>query len=236
MAKTKIKLFGAKADLLADVIAQQETLILVDDAPDVVVCYGGDGTLLSAEARWPGVPKLPIRNSRKGHRMIDSEPGPLLEKLAAGTLRERRFTKLLCRVKFADEHLADISEIVMNECNVHMAHINSAVRFELWLNDEPYNDNNEVLGDGFVVCTPFGSTAYYNQITHGVFEQGIGIAFKYTSEHTNHLVVREDTRIRIRLTRGPAVLAFDNKPEQISLTENDELHIARHEEEARIFG
>lgn len=228
MSAKKIKLFGAQADTLEVIANSHDSLQLTDENPDVVVCYGGDGTLLSAEARWPGVPKVAIRNSRRGHRMMAERAEAVLERLAKDELAAHEYMKLDCTVKFADEHLAPCSETVMNECNVHMAHINSSVRFELWTNDEPYEDGLEIVGDGFVVCTPFGSTAYFNQITRGVFSQGVGVAFKYTSEHTHHLVLPVDTVIRVRITRGPAVLAFDNKAEHVDLTADDELIVKRH--------
>lgn len=235
MAAQRVKLFGAHAEDLADALKRYGDFERVDVDPEVVVCYGGDGTLLSAEAMWPGVPKVPIRNSRRGHRMIKEPPEDVFERLANGTVEEHRYMKLDCRVEFAEQRSATMLETVMNECNVHMAQINSSVRFELWIDDEPYEDGLEIVGDGFVICTPFGSTAYYNQITRGVFLKGIGIAFKYTSEHTNHIVVPADTEVRVRIRRGPAVLAFDNKPEHTNLTEGDEITTTRHDGEAVIW-
>ena len=31
---------------------------------DIILCIGGDGTLLEAERRFPGIPKLPVKDSR----------------------------------------------------------------------------------------------------------------------------------------------------------------------------
>ncbi|MCC6155055.1 MAG: hypothetical protein IT367_14915, partial [Candidatus Hydrogenedentes bacterium] len=52
----KATLFGAEADALLPHIAKYPQVKVVDKSPDVVICYGGDGTLLSAELKWPGVP------------------------------------------------------------------------------------------------------------------------------------------------------------------------------------
>ncbi|MBW7940243.1 MAG: hypothetical protein H3C63_15995, partial [Candidatus Omnitrophica bacterium] len=45
-------------------------LIRDDQSPEVVISVGGDGTLLSAERKYPTIPKLPLRfseTSRKIH-------------------------------------------------------------------------------------------------------------------------------------------------------------------------
>ena len=60
----KAVLFGPEADSLTEKVAKHPELTLVDDGADVIICYGGDGTLLTSENRWPGVPKVPIKNSR----------------------------------------------------------------------------------------------------------------------------------------------------------------------------
>jgi NAD+ kinase len=230
----KARLFGEQADMLRDELGA-DAIQFVEDDPDVVICFGGDGTLLSAELAWPGVPKVPIRNSRRGIRCIPHPPGEVLECLAAGKLIPTRFMKLECAVRYKGSEEPVCWLTAMNEFNAHMGLINSAVRFKLWLNDGGYQNGHEIIGDGFVVSTPFGSTAYYNQITRGVFHKGLGVAFKATADHTDHLVVPEDSTIRAVITRGPAVLAFDNAPEYFDLDEGDELTIRKHEQEAVIL-
>ena len=37
---------------------------LVKKNPDFIICYGGDGTVLFSERKFPGVPKLIIKSSR----------------------------------------------------------------------------------------------------------------------------------------------------------------------------
>ncbi len=218
-------LYGAQSDQLRPELAKHPSLKIVDTDPEVIICFGGDGTLLSAELAWPMVPKLPIRNSRRGIRCIPHPPAEVIRHLVENMLAPTRFLKLECAISYQDEPDPMCFLTAMNEFNVHMGHINSAVRFRVWIDEAPYENGAEILGDGFVVCTPFGSTAYFNQITHGVFHSGLGLAFKATSEHTNHIIVPESATVRVRITRGPAVLAFDNAPEYFELCEGDELTI-----------
>ena len=57
----KAALYGAEADALLPHVAKFSQVKVVEKSPDVVICFGGDGTLLSAELKWPGVPKVPSR-------------------------------------------------------------------------------------------------------------------------------------------------------------------------------
>lgn len=231
----RLHLFGTQSHVLADEICRHPNLKMVDSEPDVVVCYGGDGTLLAAELAYPGIPKVPVLNSRRGHRCIPHPVAEVLQGLADGQLIANGYTKIQAEVYRDGKALFPDALAALNEFNVHMGLINSAVRFQLWLNGDPYEDGFELLGDGFVVCTPFGSTAYFAQITRGIFTKGIGIAFKSTNAHVDHLVLPDDTEFRIRITRGPAVLAFDSADQYVALEEDDELHVRRHPEVATIL-
>ena len=228
----KVTLYGAKSDELRPLVEAQPALELVEVDPDVVVCFGGDGTLLAAELRWPSVPKVPLRSSRRGIRCIPDPPAEVLERLAANTLVPHKYLKLECSVKHESPDDADHVLTAINEFSVHKGRTNASVRFRMWFDEKPYrpDEEHEIIGDGFVVCTPFGSTAYFNQITRGLFWAGIGVAFMYTSEHTNHLVLPEDTVVRAQITRGPAVLAHDNSSEYIDLDAGDELLVKRSQQ------
>lgn len=230
-----VTLFGTHAENLRKTVGRHANLELVDAAPDVVVCYGGDGTLLAAEREFPGVPKVPVLNSRRGHRCIPHPAAEVLQGLAEGKLVANNYTKIRAEVVRKGERVLPGGLVALNEFNVHMGLINSAVRFQLWLNGEPYDNGVELLGDGFVVCTPFGSTAYFAQITRGIFTSGLGIAFKSTNAHIDHLVVPDDTEFRARITRGPAVLAYDSADQYAQLVEDDELVVRRHHQTATIL-
>lgn len=228
-------LFGADAETLKHEVRQCAAIEVVDDDPEVVICFGGDGTLLAAELRWPGVPKVPLRNSRRGIRCIPHPPAEVIRRLVEGSLLPTTFGKLECAVYAAGEAQPEGYLTCMNEFNVHMGLINSAVRFKLWIDGHPHEQGQEIIGDGFIVSTPFGSTAYFAQLTHGIFFDGIGIAFKATDTHIDHVVVPAGAEVRARITRGPAKLAYDNAPDYLALSEGDELVVRRHEQAATIL-
>ena len=231
----KTLLFGAEAEKLRPELEKYPVFEIDQDRPEIVICYGGDGTLLAAELRWPGVPKVPIRNSRRGHRCIPHPPETVIKRLAAGALVRTEFMKRECAVRHGDDEEPFCYISAMNEVNVHMGRINSAVRFKLWLDDRPYDEGIEIVGDGFVISTPFGSTAYFNQITRGVFFQGIGLALKSTSHYTSHVIVPDKTVFRVLITRGPAVMAFDSSTEYFGLRRDDELTVRRDPRPAILY-
>lgn len=224
----RVVLRGPEADSIRDDVLSHPNLEIVTENPDVVICYGGDGTLLTAELEWPTVPKIPIKHSKRGIRCIAHPASDVIARLAQNSLVATEYMRLECVLRSDRAAASPKTLVAMNEFSVHMARINSAVRFKLWFDDEAYNAGREILGDGFVVSTPFGSTAYFNHITRGFFQSGIGIAFKSTTEHTNHVVVEEDTVVRILITRGPAILAFDNSHTYFDIREGDELTIRKH--------
>lgn len=230
-----VQLFGANVSEIHSDVAKCAALTIVETDPDVVVCYGGDGTLLSAELRWPGVPKVPIRNSDRGLRLINRPADEVIARLAEGTLHRCEYMKLECVVHRPHEKDSDARISAMNEVNVHMARINSAVRYKLWIDGVPYDEGDEIIGDGFLVSTPFGSTAYWKQIARGVLYTGIGIAFKLTPAVVNHLVVGDDAVIEAEITRGPAVLAYDSAPEYYDLREGDRLRMQRDPQPATLL-
>ena len=93
-----------------------------------------------------------------------------------------------------------------------------------------------MVGDGVGVSTVHGSTAYYRSITHGSFRVGIGIAFSNSTELLNHLVLKEESIIKIRILRGPSELVFDNSPESVKLSEGDIVTIRKSEKTAQMLG
>jgi NAD+ kinase len=228
----RVLLFGERAADIRAEVEKYPSLAITASAPDVVICYGGDGTLLAAERQWPSIPKVPIKHSQRGNRCIAHPAAAVIDRLAGGELVRTQYMKLNCAVHRPGQSEPAHRLLAMNEVSVHMARINSAVRFRLWLDDESYGADREILGDGFVVSTPFGSTAYFNHITRGFFHTGIGIAFKSTSEHTNHMVVPETVVVRIVITRGPVLLAYDNSTEYVRLDQGDELVVKKHADPA----
>ncbi|MDQ3532616.1 MAG: NAD(+)/NADH kinase [Actinomycetota bacterium] len=125
--------------------------------PDVVLSLGGDGTMLRAAqlAHSADVPLLGFNFGTLGY-LTEVEPGH--EKDALHTLLEGTYT-IENRMMIACEgvHGCDVSYVGLNEVLVERASRVRLVRLSVKVDGERLATFN---GDGLVIATPTGSTAY----------------------------------------------------------------------------
>jgi len=199
-----------------------EGFTIVKQNPDFIVCFGGDGTVLFSERTYPEIPKLIIKTSRVC-RKCDYTPdklGSLLSNIKKGNYCLNKKMKL--------ETEAKSKKLVgLNDIQVHLKLPIYAVRFSLSVDGKEYE---ELIGDGVVVATAFGSTAYYKATGGKSFEKGIGISFNNLHNmDLESFVVPEDSVVNITVTRGPAWLLADNNEDFIELGAGDAAVIRRSE-------
>ncbi|MEM7816858.1 MAG: hypothetical protein QXZ20_03015, partial [Candidatus Aenigmatarchaeota archaeon] len=94
---------------------------------------------------------------------------------------------------------------------------------------------NELIGDGIVISTPYGSRGYFKSITRKTFEKGIGIAFNNTTKKMKPMIIDDNSIIEILINRGKGVIAFDNNPRLIRIKDRDVIKIKKSEKKARII-
>jgi len=63
----KLLLFGKNSEKIKSLV-EKFGFEIVTQNPDIIISFGGDGTLLSAEREYPGIKKLPIRDSQFCHK------------------------------------------------------------------------------------------------------------------------------------------------------------------------
>ena len=221
----KVLLVGQQTDLFQKRL-ERRGFELVSEEPDLIIAYGGDGTLIGAERLYPGVLKLAIRSDQSCIKCPAHEDEVVLRRLEEGALDEQRLMKI--QVEHGDQKL-----IAMNDIIIRNTDPLSAVRFVVSLNSQPVTE--EMIGDGLVACTPFGSTAYFRSITRMVIRVGIGLAFNNCTDLLSHLVFAEHEVVDVDIARGPGLLGADNDPHNIALESGDHLRIGRCDEVARIL-
>ena len=120
--------------------------------------------------------------------------------------------------------------IGVNDIVVRNSLPTEAVRFNVLVGERGIDN---LIGDGIVVSTPYGSGGYFSSITHKNFKTGIGIAFNNVTKSHESLILAEDEKIEIEIVRGPAVLVADNNRDFINLENGDKIRIEQIDEVAR---
>ncbi|MBO5962761.1 MAG: NAD(+)/NADH kinase [Alistipes sp.] len=120
----------------------------------IMVCYGGDGTLLEGVHRLDGadIPVVGINGGHLGFLALAPRENikEVFDGLASGNLHlEQR--EMLCVEGLAEEKLYALNEVAVQRLGASMISIDATI------------DNNPVAtynGDGVIISTPTGSTAY----------------------------------------------------------------------------
>ena len=120
---------------------------------DIMITYGGDGTLLEAVALLPSndIPVVGINCGRLGYLTADDGAGieELFKAIAEGNLRFEE--RLMLTTEGMTEECMALNEITILRSGASMIAVETLI-----------NDNYVATyhGDGLVVATPTGSTAY----------------------------------------------------------------------------
>lgn len=192
--------------------------------PDFVISMGGDGTYLRSERKWPGVPKLIVKHNSICRKCEVDTLEKAFEELKKGNFEIKENIKLEARVRRK-------KITCVNEFSIRNMYATTAIRFYVWIDGER---TDEIIGDGVIIATPFGSTGYYKSVGGKEFEKGIGIGFNNPTEKMKHLVVPEDSEIKVKITRGDAVFSSDNDPRVILLKKDEDFKIKKSKKVARL--
>ena len=222
----KVRLVGKNLDDIVPYLREYGLTVTEGDAP-LIVCHGGDGTLLQAEREFPGVPKLPIRDEGTAPRCPAHGYAAELEAFTQGKMKKVLLPKIAGRC--GGRQLTAVNDIF-----VHNGDITSALRYRVRIDGELYA--HEIVGDGVCFSSVHGSTAYYRSITHSIFRVGLGLAFSNSTEEVSHLVLSEKSHIEIEIVRGPGVLTADNAPERLPLKTGDVVEMFQVDEAAEVIG
>ena len=188
---------SAVRDRLA-AFAQSIGLAVPDDgtaACDAVIVLGGDGTMLSAVHRFPGIPLLGLNLGSLGY--LAGVEAPHFED-ALRALRDDAFT-LSRRTALTVQGRVALNDVVFSRGNSGQAAV-----IELSVNGCAAT---RFFADGLVIATPTGSTAY--SLAAGgpiLLPDSRSVVVTPVCPHalsSRPFVVRDDSRLAVRLVARP---------------------------------
>jgi len=170
---------------------------------DLIIAIGGDGTLLYAARLVAGysVPLLGINRGRLGF-LTDVSPNSMLEDVdtvLAGRYTEDRRSLLAARL---EKHGAQsVCALALNDVVVNKWETGRTMDFETSINGRFVNSHG---GDGMVIATATGSTAYALSCGGPIVEPDLDVwVLAPISPHTlsdRPIVVRAGSKIQLRMS------------------------------------
>ena len=115
--------------------------------------------------------------------------------------------------------------VIRNRTPVH------ALRFEVQVNEKKLP---QLIGDGIVVSTCFGSTGYFESITGEKFNKGLGLAFNNTTTNRKHMFLDENSTIKLKIIRHRAHFGVDNDPEIQTISPGETITFRSSKQVAKI--
>lgn len=194
--------------------------------PDFIVCLGGDGTFLFAERLFPGIPKLHIKDSEICTKCSEGKIYELISKILRKEFSIEENMKL-------ESTINDKTWLATNNFAIRNILPTQAIRFIVRVDGKQIDDT--IIGDGILVSTPFGSTAYFQSVTRKTFDDGIGVAFNNTTKPHEHLFLDENSKVEFELLRGDACFVSDNDLENLKLIEGQVITMKKSKQTAKVI-
>jgi len=199
--------------------------------PDIVISVGGDGTTLYAERIYPGIPKIMVKHSKVCEKCnVDSDD--LSKALVA--LKEKKY-KIIEEIKVEGVINNNPGQklIGLNEISIHHRIPTKAIRLQIKINGKIIDD--EMIGDGIVIATPYGSTAYFYSITRKKFSKGLGLGFNNPKEMMKPIFLNENSVVEAKVVRGYGLVTADNDDRMIPIRKGDVLKVYKSKQKAKII-
>jgi len=193
------------------------------DKIDIIICLGGDGTLLYASSLFEkSIP--PIMSFNLGSLGFLTPFGfdkhrETLESLFLGNMQVLMRSRLEARVQIRSgqdhEGETETFRVALNEVTIDRGPSHYLGNLELYINEKLVT---QVQGDGLIISTPTGSTAYSLSAGAGMVHPLVpGILITPICPHSlsfRPIVVPSEARVMIRIApeaRHDAYISFDGR-------------------------
>jgi hypothetical protein len=204
-----------------------------EESPDIVISQGGDGMFLISERVYPHIPKVLIRDSKICNNCTNHNTEYILDKISKKEYTIQELPKLKAIKEGSSKETREL--IGVNDIVLRNHFPTEAIRFKFKINNNEHSE--EMIGDGLVIATPFGSNkgGYFNTITRKKIENKIGVAFNNVTSFQEHFSAELNDTVEIIIARGQGILVADNNRDYIPLNKNDKITIFLHNTTAKII-
>ncbi len=204
---------------------------------DIVVVLGGDGSLLGVArlSRAGAAPVIGIHHGDFGFLTDAEDDGPyaVMERVLAGDFEVERRTMLSVRVRRGAQNVA--AGQALNDAVVARGTLSRMVTLEASVDDEYLAT---YMGDGLIIATPTGSTAYSLSAGGPIVEPTMSaLLITPISAHTLNsrpVVVSDRSLVRVRIGAGGDVILSLDGQESVDLEEGDLVEVRRAPHRAAI--
>ncbi|MDX1917761.1 MAG: NAD(+)/NADH kinase [Candidatus Caenarcaniphilales bacterium] len=198
---------------------------------DLCIVLGGDGTLLGAARRFSeyGIPLLGINAGHLGFLSEADAPGefrPFLEEILAGHYKIDTRTMLHGEIQKQKPSEENNLLLALNDIVIARSSRSHVLQVNLSVDDLPVTQYG---GDGLIVCTPTGSTAYFLAAGGSVLAPniaGIGVAPICPHSLTSRpLIISDDSELRIQVkprSRGQSLITVQADGQETFLLEPED--------------
>lgn len=199
---------------------------------DVVVVLGGDGALLHASviAAQKGIKLIGVNYGHLGflteYEKEDwKKVGDLLASLEKGECRILR--RSILQIDIADKTFYALNEVAVQRASgLIAAKLPQIVTLEL----EAKEGKDEISGDGLLICTPTGSTAYSLSAGGAILTPEVPVIMVTPvcafSMRTRPIVFADTDEFTVRIKKGKSIILADGYA-IASLPENTEVRIKK---------
>ena len=203
---------------------------LVKNKIDLLISFGGDGTLLDTVTmiKDSNIPVLGINAGRLGFLANITQEDIILAVKALKNKDYKLDQRSLVQVKNKSLTSNESSNFALNEINIHKKSSSSMLKIDAFL------DNgflNSYWADGLIVSTPTGSTAYSLSCGGPIITPGSNnFVITPVSPHNLNLrpmVVGDNVVIRLRAESRESHFLLNMDSRSMSLKNNEEIFISK---------
>ena len=215
----------------------------IKNSVDLVIAIGGDGTLLGLARQFAQFEAhvIGINQGRLGFTTdldetdIKNELGSLL--LHGGNIEERDMISVnVMRQSVDKKNKVFFSGLALNDAVVNRAAISNMVELDVWVENSFLHS---MRGDGLVICTPTGSTAYALSVNGPIIHPQLScfglVPIASQALSSRPISIPADMEITVVIKNGPGTVLHCDMQTFTELQDGDRIVVKKSIHKAKML-